>query len=87
MELTTIISWSATLIVLLSFLFDGKKLRWVNTIGAGLWCLWGVIVGEAAVIFLNVCIVGIHAYKLSIEGGEKSFLFDLKKFFKERHDL
>jgi hypothetical protein len=64
MELTTILSWLATLVVLISFTLDGKKLRWVNAIGAGLWLLWGILVGEHAVIFLNGVIIGIHAWKL-----------------------
>jgi hypothetical protein len=74
-----LISWIATLIILLSFFFEGKKLRLINGLGAVLWTLWGIGVGEAAVVFLNVMIVGIHAYKLSIEGGENSFSTEIKK--------
>jgi len=84
-----LISWCASLFVLISFLFDGWKLRLLNGIGAVLWTVWGVMMEEGAVIFLNVCIIGIQLwklYKLSIEGREKSFLTDLKNFFKERHD-
>jgi len=64
MELITLLSWSATLVVLLSFTLDGKKLRWVNMGGALLWMLWGILIGEGAVIFLNLCIVGVHVVKL-----------------------
>jgi len=68
-----LISWIATSFVLLSFLFDGWKLRLINGIGALVWTIWGIGVGEAAVVFLNVMILGIHAYKLSIERREKTF--------------
>ena len=71
MELATILSWSATFFVLISFLFDGKKLRWVNMGGALLWSLWGIMVGEGAVIFLNLCIIVIHAWKLIQLSKEK----------------
>lgn len=81
-----LISWIATGFILLSFFFEGRWLRIINGIGAVLWTIWGLGVGEAAVVFLNVMIVGIHAYKLSIERRGKS-VFDLKKFFKERHEL
>ena len=81
-----LISWIATGVVLLSFFFEGKKLRLINGLGAVLWTIWGLGMGEAAVIFLNVMVVGIHAYKLSIEGRGKSF-FDFKKFFKGRHRI
>ena len=67
MELASILSWSATLVVLVSFLFEAQKLRWINSIGALLWLLWGISMGEGAVVFLNAVIIGIHAYKLSIE--------------------
>jgi len=64
MELATILSWSASFFVLISFLFDGKKLRLLNGIGAVLWTLWGIMMMESAVIFLNICIIGIQLYKL-----------------------
>ena len=78
-----LISWIATGFVLLSFLFDGWKLRLINSIGATLWLVWGIRAGEGSIIFLNAVIVLIHIYKLSIEGGEKSFFRPLKKIFKK----
>jgi len=90
MELMDILSWTATFFVLVSFLFDGKTLRWINSVGAGLWLIWGIWLGEGAIIFLNGVIIGIHAYKLSIERGENLFATELKKrlgkfFLKDRH--
>lgn len=86
-----LISWIATFFILLSFFFEGKKLRIINGFGAVLWTVWGIRMGEGAVVFLNVMIVGIHAYKLSIEGGGgNSFSTEikkrLKKFLKIRHE-
>ena len=85
-----LISWVATFFVLISFLFDGKKLRVLNSVGAGLWLLWGIDAGENSIIFLNGVILGIQAYKLSIEKKIKSFTTELKKttwknFLKDRH--
>lgn len=74
-----LISWIATGLVLLSFLFDGWKLRVINGGGAGLWLLWGIGMGEGAIIFLNGAIILIHLYKLSIERGRNSFTTELKK--------
>ena len=71
MELMDILSWTATFFVLVSFLFDGKTLRWVNGFGAVIWTLWGIMVREGAVIFLNVAIIGIHAWKLIQLSKEK----------------
>lgn len=82
-----LISWIATCVVLLSFFFEGGKLRLINGLGAILWIIWGIGKGESAVVFLNIMIVGIHAYKLSIEKKSKPF-FDSRrrlKNFKNRH--
>lgn len=82
-----LISWIATGVVLLSFLFEGFKLRLINGMGALMWIIWGIGTHQPAVIFLNVMIVSIHIYKLSIEKKSKSFysVSRLKKFLKNRH--
>lgn len=74
-----LISWLATLVVLISFTLDGKKLRWVNFIGAGLWLIWGIGVEELAVVVLNCVIMAIHLYKLSIEKRKNLFATEIKK--------
>jgi len=77
MELVTLLSWMATLVVLTSFTLDGKWLRWVSSIGCGLWMVWGLIVGEPSVWVMNLIIIGIHLYKLlSIERRRKIDLND-----------
>jgi hypothetical protein len=55
-----ILGWIATLVVLLSFLFHGVKMRTLNSIGALLWCVWGYYTNEVSVMFLNTTIVLIH---------------------------
>lgn len=85
-----LISWIATSFVLISFLFEGRTLRILNGIGAGLWLWWGLDAGENSIIFLNGVVVAIQVYKLSIEKKIKSFTTELKKttwknFFKNRH--
>lgn len=55
-----ILGWIATLVVLLSFLFHGVKMRTLNSIGAILWCIWGYYTNEVSVMFLNITIVLIH---------------------------
>jgi hypothetical protein len=64
METLTVISWIATLTIIISFFFDGNKLRYINGIGALIWTIWGIGMKEWAVVFLNVCIIFIHIYKL-----------------------
>ena len=55
-----ILGWIATIVVLLSFLFHGVKMRTLNSIGALLWCIWGYYTNEVSVMFLNTTIVLIH---------------------------
>jgi len=81
-----ILSWSATFFILLSFLFDGRLLRYLNICGGVLWFVWGMWVNQPSVYFLNIMIVLIHIWKLSKASREK-FKNKLKKFFENRHDI
>lgn len=62
--LTEVIGWIATLIILVSFLYSGVKLRIINFFGALIWVFWGVMMETWNVIILNVLIMIIHSYKL-----------------------
>jgi len=81
-----LLGWIGTAFVLISFLFDGSKLRIINSMGAGLWLVYGIVGGSGSIMFLNGCILCIHIYKLlSIKRkvkktDKKTFLNDLKKF-------
>jgi hypothetical protein len=62
--LQEIIGWIATLIILVSFLYSGVKLRIINFFGALTWVFWGMMMGTWNVIILNILIMVIHSYKL-----------------------
>lgn len=81
-----ILSWSATFFIMISFFFEGEKLRYLNGFGAILWSIWGIYISESAVIFLNGMIILIHLWKLSKAKREK-IKNRLEKFFKDRHIL
>ena len=59
-----IIGWLATAFILLSFLYDGNRLRYINIVGASLWFAYGLIEVSYSIMFLNLCVVLIHIYKL-----------------------
>jgi len=67
-----LLGWVATVVVLVSFLFDGVSMRIINGVGALLWMGWGIGMEQGSVIVLNTVIVLIHIGKLlSIERGKK----------------
>lgn len=66
-----ILGWIGSAFVLISFLYEGWRLRALNSIGAGLWLVYGIIGGMGSIIFLNGAILLIHLRKLSIKRGEK----------------
>lgn len=59
-----IVGWLATLLILYSFFLDGRKMRVWNSIGAGIWVLYGLGTDSLSIIFLNGCVIGIHVWKL-----------------------
>ena len=59
-----ILGYTATIVVLISFLFDGDKMRFTNSIGCLLWVMWGFLLHQPPVWILNAIIVLIHIYKL-----------------------
>ena len=66
-----IIGWIGSGFVLYSFLYEGWRLRILNSIGAGLWLSYGISMGSGSIIFLNGAILLIHLRKLSIKRREK----------------
>ena len=64
MESVEYIGFLATAFILLSFVLDGIQLRIINSIGAGLWLLYGIMIGGYSIIFLNICVILIHIFKL-----------------------
>jgi len=65
MNTLEIIGWIATTFVISSFLInDMIRLRAVNLVGALCWLIYGILATAPSIIFLNVVIVCIQAYKL-----------------------
>ena len=64
MESVEYIGFLATAFILLSFVLDGIQLRIINSIGAVLWLLYGIMIGGYSIIFLNICVILIHIFKL-----------------------
>jgi|SaaInl5LU_22_DNA_1037371.scaffolds.fasta_scaffold04713_4 hypothetical protein len=58
------IGFVATVFILASFVMDGTKLRVVNSVGAALWFLYGIFTNGYSIMFLNLCVILIHIFKL-----------------------
>lgn len=59
-----LLGWLSTIVTLSSFVFDGVKMRVVNSLGCMGWSLWGYYNGEVSVMVLNIAIVLIHLFKI-----------------------
>ena len=64
MEFIEIIGWVATILILISFMFEGMKLRVINTIGAVLWLYYVYEMGSSSIMFLNGTLIGIQSIKI-----------------------
>lgn len=59
------IGYLASFLVLISLLMSSIiKLRWINLMGSGLFCLYGFLIGALPVGFMNLGIVIINVYYL-----------------------
>jgi hypothetical protein len=67
-----LLGWISTIVTLSSFLFDGVKMRVVNSIGCMGWALWGYYSGEVSVMTLNGIIILIHLIKLIREQRKRA---------------
>ncbi len=67
MDTLDIIGWAAAIFVIISFLINNMLwLRIINMVGAALWLTYGIIDTSYSIIFLNVIIVSIQFYKISV---------------------
>ena len=64
MEFIEIIGWLATTLILISFMFEGMKLRVINTNGAVVWLYYGYEMGSSSIMFLNGTLIGIQSIKI-----------------------
>ena len=67
MDTLDIVGWAATIFIIISFLINNMLwLRIINMVGASLWLTYGIIDTSYSIIFLNVIIVSIQFYKISV---------------------
>ena len=67
MNTLDIIGWAAAIFVIISFLTNNMLwLRIINMVGASLWLTYGIIDTSYSIIFLNVIIVSIQFFKISL---------------------
>jgi len=67
MDTLDIVGWAATIFIIISFLINNMLwLRIINMVGAVLWLTYGIIDTSYSIIFLNVIIVTIQFYKISV---------------------
>ena len=67
MDTLDIVGWAATIFIIISFLINNLLwLRIINMVGAALWLTYGIIDTSYSIIFLNVIIVSIQFYKISV---------------------
>ena len=67
MDTLNIVGWAATIFIIISFLINNMLwLRIINMVGAALWLTYGIIDTSYSIIFLNVIIVSIQFFKISV---------------------
>jgi hypothetical protein len=67
MNTLDIVGWAATIFIIISFLINNMLwLRLINMVGASLWLTYGIIDTSYSIIFLNVIIVSIQFFKISL---------------------
>ena len=59
-----LLGYLATGVVLISFLFEGERMRFFNAIGGMLWMIWGFLLSHLLVWILNGLIILIHMVQL-----------------------
>lgn len=82
-----LLGWISTIVTLSSFLFDGVKMRVVNSIGCMGWALWGYYGGEVSVMTLNGIIILVHLYKLIREQRRRALEMERKEQLSIKRDL
>ena len=74
MDTLNIVGWAATIFIIISFLINNMLwLRIINMLGAALWLTYGIIDTSYSIIFLNVIIVSIQFFKISVILRTKTF--------------
>jgi uncharacterized membrane protein len=71
-----LLGWVSTIVTLSSFVFDGVRMRVVNSLGCMGWSIWGYFMGEVSVVSLNVIIILVHLFKIIREQRRKALLME-----------
>jgi len=65
MSILEIISWAATLLIIVSFLIDDIIwLRGVSMLGSILWFIYAVFTNQPSLLFLNGVVISIQIWKI-----------------------
>ena len=82
MDTLDIIGWAAAIFVIISFLINNMLwLRIINMVGASLWLTYGIIDTSYSIIFLNVIIVSIQFFKISLLLKDKNLNLKIIQIF------
>ena len=63
LENIELIGWIGSTLVILSFFWDGWKMRAINGLGCLTWAFYAIVQGSMSLLFVNVAIICVHIYK------------------------
>ena len=58
-----LVGWVGSTLVILSFFWDGWKMRAINTFGCLSWMFYAIVQGSMSLLFVNAAIICVHIYK------------------------
>ena len=58
-----LVGWIGSMLVIISFLFDGLKMRIINGLGCLSWMCYAIIQGSMSLLFVNAAIICVHIFK------------------------
>ena len=63
LENIELVGWIGSTLVILSFFWDGLKMRAINTFGCLSWMFYAIVQGSMSLLFVNAAIICVHIYK------------------------
>ena len=63
LENIELVGWIGSTLVILSFFWDGWKMRAINTFGCLSWMFYAIVKGSMSLLFVNAAIICVHIYK------------------------
>ena len=58
-----LVGWIGSTLVILSFFWDGWKMRVINSFGCFSWMFYAIVQESMSLLFVNVAIICVHLYK------------------------